>query len=111
MLLGFALVISTSVFSQKWIDNQVKHEVAKTNKQLAQTNESLTLNEEQSTKVSEIYREFILIKEEKSKDIKDKKELWTALKPQIKIKNEKVKALLSDEQNKALKAAWMKSRK
>lgn len=111
ILFALAFVVSTSMFSQKWIDNQVKNEIAKTNKQLAQTSESLKLNEEQTTKVSDIYREFILVKHEKAKEIKDKKELWKALKPQLKVKNNKVKELLSQEQIKALRNAWRNQNK
>ncbi|NIJ45260.1 peptidoglycan hydrolase CwlO-like protein [Wenyingzhuangia heitensis] len=108
ILFGLAIVVSTSAFSQKWIDNQVKNEVVKTNKQLSATDAKLVLTTEQTEKVSAIIKEFVLIRSEKGKKIKDKKELWTALKPELKEKNNKISEVLTPEQNDALKAAWRK---
>ncbi|MGY6647343.1 hypothetical protein [Wenyingzhuangia sp. IMCC45574] len=111
LVLGLALVVSTSVFSQKWIDNQVNNELAKTNKMLTETDKALVLTEEQTVKIKAIYKEFALIRAEKGKTIKDKKELWAALKPQLKEKNTKVNELLSEEQKQALRQAWRKNNK
>lgn len=107
----FLFITSTSAFSQKWVNNQVATEIAKTNKQLAATDQALVLTTEQKEKVSEIYKNFVLQKTEKSKTIKDKKELWKALKPELNERNQKVKELLSEEQNKAIRNYWRNKNK
>ncbi|NJB82760.1 hypothetical protein [Wenyingzhuangia aestuarii] len=111
ILLGISLIVSTSVFSQKWIDNQVNKEVEKTNNMLAETDKALVLTEEQEKTLRTLNREFFLLRDEKAKTIKNKNELWKSLSPELKVKNQKIKEILSTEQNKALRTAWAKKNK
>ena len=84
ILLLALIMTSTFTFGQKSIDDQVNHLTEKVNTRLTETNDNLKLSENQVTKVNELHKEFVLVRNEKSKKIKDKKKLWKAVYPKLK---------------------------
>lgn len=98
ILLLVLILISTFTFGQKSIDDQVNDLTQKVNIRLTETNDHLKLSEDQETQVNELHKEFVLVKNEKRKKIKDEKKLWKALYPKLKETNNAIKALLTEDQ-------------
>ncbi len=98
ILLLALIMTSTFTFGQKSIDDQVSNLTEKVNVKLTETDNNLKLSENQETQVNKLYKEFVLVKNEKSKNIKDKKKLWKAVYPKLKETNNAIKKLLSKAQ-------------
>ncbi|NIJ45265.1 hypothetical protein FHR24_001704 [Wenyingzhuangia heitensis] len=106
ILFAFALIISTTVFSQEWAEKQAKKLTTKLNTSLISADENLKLNDEQSTKVTAIYKDLMVeksnakIKLEKAGTF-NKEDFWKSTFPIQKAANEKIRDLLSVTQKPA----------
>ena len=98
ILLLALIMTSTFTFGQKSIEDQVSNLTQKVNVRLTEKNDSLKLSEDQETQVNELHKEFVLVKNEKGKKIRDEKKLWKALYPKLKETNSAIKELLTAEQ-------------
>lgn len=113
IIIAFTLLISTSVFSQKWAEDQGLKLTDKLNTTLIKANHDLKLTEDQSTKIQVIYKDLMLEKSKVNAQMKkegtfNKEAFWKATFPQQKVANEKIRGLLSMSQKQAFNASLQK---